>query len=258
MHEHNCFITLTYDDKHLPLDGSLNKAHFQKFMKRLRDRIFPKKIRFYHCGEYGPKYSRPHYHSLIFGYDFPDKKLWSLTTGKNRLYRSTELESLWQKGYTTIGSMTKASAGYCARYSIKKLRGPALSVRDPETDLLPYQRINDQGEIVDLQPEYATMSTGRKTGQGIGGSWYEKYKDDVFPDDFVVHEGKRVRTPAYYRKLLEQSDPEISAELRAVRKEHSSLHKLDQTDARLRVREKVKTAQATRLTRNYEDGTSAL
>jgi hypothetical protein len=56
----------------LPADGSLDVSHFQKFMKRLRDRIKPLKIRFFHCGEYGDLTRRPHYHALIFGYDFPD------------------------------------------------------------------------------------------------------------------------------------------------------------------------------------------
>ena len=32
-HKRNCFITLTYDDEHLP--NKLDKAHFQKFIKGL-------------------------------------------------------------------------------------------------------------------------------------------------------------------------------------------------------------------------------
>jgi hypothetical protein len=40
------FITLTYDPDHLPSDGSLDVSHFQKFMKRLRKKISPLKIRF--------------------------------------------------------------------------------------------------------------------------------------------------------------------------------------------------------------------
>ena len=44
-------------------------------MKRLRKKLHPLKIRFFHCGEYGDKTRRPHYHALIFGYSFPDRKL---------------------------------------------------------------------------------------------------------------------------------------------------------------------------------------
>jgi hypothetical protein len=50
LHIFNSFITLTYDPDHLPKDGSLNVVHFQKFMKRLRKKISPLKIRFFHCG----------------------------------------------------------------------------------------------------------------------------------------------------------------------------------------------------------------
>ena len=75
LHIYNCFITLTYDPEHLPDDGSLDIKHFQKFMKRLRDKLHPLRIRFFHCGEYGDKTRRPHYHALIFGYSFPDRKI---------------------------------------------------------------------------------------------------------------------------------------------------------------------------------------
>jgi len=86
MHSHNCFITLTYSDDYLPRDGSLNVKHFQDFMKRFRrrvtdpdDRYFVSedfKLRYFHCGEYGSATFRPHYHAIVFGYDFPDKRLW--------------------------------------------------------------------------------------------------------------------------------------------------------------------------------------
>lgn len=219
-------------------------------MKRFRERIAPKKVRFYHCGEYGEKYTRPHYHSLIFGYDFPDKRLWSYGQGKNPFYRSTELEALWDKGHSLIGDVTKDTAAYCARYSIKKVRGQALQIRDPKTDLLPYQRFSEKtGEIVDIQPEYATMSTH----PGIGRDWYETYKDDVFPDDFCVHNGRRVRTPRYYRRILESAEPELSERLRSIRIERAKTHSADNTHARLAVRERVKRAQLNTLKRPYEN-----
>lgn len=252
MHADNSFITLTYDDQHLPQFGSLNKIHFQKFIKRFRKEIHPLKIRYYHCGEYGDGYKRPHYHALIFGYDFPDKQLWSYGQGKDKLYRSTQLERLWDKGHSSIGNVTIKSAAYCARYTLKKVRGLRLKERDPKTDLLPYQTIDySTGEIIDLQPEYTTMSTH----PGIGRDWYEKYKSDVFPDDYVVVNGRKKPTPKYYRNLLEQSDPAISRELREKRVAQALLHAEDQTHERLLVREQVKTAQTRRLERNYESGT---
>jgi len=246
LYDDNCFITLTYAPEHLPMHGSLDKTHFQDFMKRLRDAVAPLLIRFYHCGEYGDKLSRPHYHALIFNFNFPDKYLWTYGQGKNPLYRSKLLEAKWPYGHSSIGAMTKESAAYCARYTIKKIKGQELLKRDPETDLLPYQTIDPQtGQILDLQPEYATMSRN----PGIGRDWYEQFKTDVFPSDYVIHKGRRVRTPQYYRRLLEQSDPILSGQLADKRKAKALLKTHDQSYERLNVREKCKQAQLNNLIR---------
>ena len=93
LYDLNCFITLTYDPEHLPPDGSLVLDHFQRFMKRLRKR-FGSGIRFFHCGEYGEKFARPHYHACLFNFDFPDKVLYTIRD-EIRLYRSAILEELW-------------------------------------------------------------------------------------------------------------------------------------------------------------------
>ena len=88
-HKNNMFLTLTYDDAHLPEDGSLHYEHFQLFMKRMRKYFmsrFGQQLRFFMCGEYGDKLGRPHYHAIIFGVTFVDKQLWSIRRGNN-LYR---------------------------------------------------------------------------------------------------------------------------------------------------------------------------
>ena len=66
----NSYLTLTYGDGHLPVNGSLRKADFQKFMKRLRKKNPGKRIRYYQCGEYGEELKRPHYHALLFNHAF--------------------------------------------------------------------------------------------------------------------------------------------------------------------------------------------
>lgn len=125
LYEDNCFITLTYNKENLPKDFSLNKRDFQLFMKRLRKKYAPKQIRFYHCGEYGEPteynnhIARPHYHAIIFNHKFEDQILWKQKRG-NELYISKELEELWPQGFSTIGSVTQDSAGYVARYLLKK------------------------------------------------------------------------------------------------------------------------------------------
>lgn len=58
------FITLTYDDEHLPPGAELSKRDLQLFIKRLRKRN--PGIRYFAVGEYGSQKGRPHYHAVIF------------------------------------------------------------------------------------------------------------------------------------------------------------------------------------------------
>ena len=103
------FITLTYDDAHLPYNQSLSVRDFQLFMKRLR-KEFGSGVRFFHCGEYGEKTGRPHYHAILFNCDFKDKKIHTVRNG-HRVYVSQQLNDIWGNGLTEIGSVTFESAG---------------------------------------------------------------------------------------------------------------------------------------------------
>ena len=121
MHSQNSFITLTYDNEHLPKTGTLVLKHWQDFMKRLRKSQSHKKLSFYHCGEYGEKQGRPHYHAIIFNHQFPD--LIPIPRKKD-LHTSEILKTLWGKGHISVGSVTFESASYVASYVQKKINGP--------------------------------------------------------------------------------------------------------------------------------------
>jgi len=244
MHEDNCFITLTYDDDHLPWDGSLNKKHFQDFMKRFRDRT-RKKIRYFHCGEYGEKLQRPHYHALIFGYDFEDKTLWSQKDGV-RTYTSELLEKIWPFGFSTVGAVTWESAAYCARYVTKKQTGDQGKEH--------YWRILATDLEVELQPEYATMSLK----PGIGQTWFTEYKNDCFPSDYITVNGKKKQIPRYYDKLLEKHNELDLATIKENRKREARKHHENNTRKRLRVREEVQKAKIKTLQRNLENETRTI
>ena len=240
LHEQNCFVTLTYSTDNLPPLGSLKLRDFQLFMKRLREEIAPKKVRFFHCGEYGEKYQRPHYHACLFGHDFDDKKPWK-ETNENILYTSETLTKLWGLGHCSIGAVTFQSAAYVARYIMKKATGELAEDR--------YLVVDENGEILGKrQPEYTTMSRR----PGIGSDWLKKYKTDVYPDDFVVVNQKKMRPPKFYDNLFEQSDPHQHRTIKTERKQSTHKYKENNTPARLKVREKIQQKKLNLLPRNIE------
>ena len=110
--EDNCFITLTYAVT--PEHGSLTNepSDFTLFMKRLRKRFPDIKIRYFMCGEYGERGSRPHYHACLFNFDFPDKQLFRRSPSGSLVYRSKVLEELWPFGFSSIGEVNFNSGKY--------------------------------------------------------------------------------------------------------------------------------------------------
>ena len=165
LHDRNCFLTLTYDEDHLPKDGSLNKLHFQKFIRKWRKRLpGGQTLRYFHCGEYGDENKRPHYHAIIFGHDFSEDREFFKNSGESKLYVSPSLMELWHYGWHTIGDVTWQSASYVARYVMKKRSSPSsadpaiLERQQGEYDDA-YLRVNGKtGEMWHVEPEYVTMS----------------------------------------------------------------------------------------------------
>ena len=192
----NIFITLTYNDQNLPEHNTLVKKDFQDFMKRLRKHKkanTKNPIRFFHCGEYGEKFGRPHYHAILFNTNFNDRKP---IPGQKNLTTSDTLKNLWGKGHVSIGDVTFQSASYVAGYVQKKINGKQKEDH--------YRRIDKTtGETWVLPQEYATMSRR----PGIAGLWFAKHKKDVYPSDNIHINGKEMRPPKYYDNLFQEQNP---------------------------------------------------
>lgn len=195
LHEHNCFLTLTYSNEHLPVDYSVHPREMQLFFKKLRKFIYPQKVRFYLGAEYGDQNLRPHYHVILFGYDFNDKIFYERTSRGDILYVSRNLAKLWPYGLSTIGAVTFESAGYTARYSTKKITGPQAS------DF--YLRVHPlHGFICRVRPEFSLMS--RKPG--IGHGYAIKYQPEIYPSDSVIVRGKQLKPPRYFDQQLSEEE----------------------------------------------------
>lgn len=122
-HEKNCFLTLTYDNEHLPKPKTLVKRDLQLFWKKLRKQIAPQKIIYLAAGEYGLRTRRPHYHCAIFNYWPHDAKPYKKNEMGDILYTSETLSKIWGNGFIILGTLTYQSAAYIARYVYKKAYG---------------------------------------------------------------------------------------------------------------------------------------
>ena len=238
MHEHNSFVTLTYRDKDLPENYNLDHRDFQLFMKRLRAHI-KRPMSFYMCGEYGDSTHRPHYHLLLFGYFPPDNKYHTTRNG-NRVYKSETLDRLWRKGFTETGHVSYKSAGYCARYTLKK-QLPNLQLQDR------YIYADADGVMQCRKLEYVRMSTD----PAIGKSWFNQYKKQTIAHDMVRDpDGHEQPVPRYYLDQLKIEDPDLHEQLKLARIEKAQ-NNPDNNPSRLAAKEICTEAKLKQLIRPY-------
>jgi hypothetical protein len=173
-----CFITLTYNDEHVPFGGTLVKRDLQLFFKRLRKSLDGKKIRYYACGEYGGDYGRPHYHAIVFGTCFSDVVLFSSVRNNNsycNTYTSKSLEKTWGLGFCTVGSVTADSCQYVTGYVEKKLYGDVANI-----------------EYGDRIPPFQVQS------QGLGLDFAKNNREQLESQMYTTIKGKKICLPRYY------------------------------------------------------------
>ena len=228
-HKYNYFLTLTYDDNHIPREdtvkspidgkeyylenpesGQLKPEDMEQFIKNIRQtwkREYDHTgIRFYMCGEYGGKTERPHYHIILFNFPIPleELKIYKTTQHNDILWNCEKIEKIWGKGYVVIAEVNWDTCAYVARYVQKKWgnRWNAQSY---------YER--------GLTPEYVRMSRM----PGIGLKYYEKNLYDIYINDEIItkaHKGKTaaIRPPAYYDRKFGEDYPEHLEKIKARRK----------------------------------------
>lgn len=247
LYERNCFITLTYNDDHLPPYGDLVYDDFQRFMKRLRKRFSKIKIRFFMCGEYGENHSRPHFHACLFNIDFDDRIYFKTSKSGSKIYTSKTLDSLWLDkggdpiGFTTVGDVNFDSAGYVARYVMKKRLGRGQNEVYQEID-------KSTGEVITRTKEFNKMSLK----PGIGHGFYKKWTSDMFPRDVCVVNGFPQKPPRYYTKKLAIDNPNQYDNIMSERAINGIEKAGDNTLARLEVKEKVLQARLKLLKRELK------
>ena len=232
--EYSWFLTLTYEDNHLPLYGTLSKDDIQNFFKRLRWYFGTEKLRYYVVGEYGsqcpdhelidcPKcgsLQRPHYHAIIFGWsDLPSKVL---TQGKHGpIYHSDTIQKAWTKrdnegnksiiGKHELEPCNFETCAYVARYVMKKQTGDPYHVADHYC-----KYIWQTDTWVDLPPEFAMMSKN----PGIGKMWLDEFMHDSYAQDEIGIPGRCniSKPPRYFDQFYEKANPDHMAEIKEDRR----------------------------------------
>lgn len=183
-YDNACFVTLTYDDEHLPLNGSLVRDELSRFFKRLRKDLshYDRKIKCFACGEYGDQFSRPHYHAIIFGLspflqsdrDFIIRN-WGLCDPE--IFRWKHKGDVWLKG-NAIDIVNEKTFRYVAKYIQKRLNG---------------KRGEDEYLSKGVIPPYSYKS------KGLGFNVAVQDIDFMKKNGFLYFNGKEVPIPKYYR-----------------------------------------------------------
>lgn len=209
------FITLTYDDDHVPgmivkTGEVMRKVQYtwkpgekrpssvqilmyediQKFLKRLR-KAYRGKLRYFVAGEYGEQTARPHYHMILYGWRPTDlENLYKIH--HNGYYTSKWLADLWGMGQIQIAQAVPETYRYVAGYVTKKMYE------------LDGKKANTYYELGQTKP-FACMSLK----PGLGDYYYQEHKAEIWRRGYIqCTNGKQAQIPRYYEKQMEAENPE--------------------------------------------------
>ncbi len=226
-HETNLFVTLTYDDDHIPeLDfvkavdpdtgevletgvlQTLCKRDLQLFNKRLRKHYSDQKIRFFACGEYGDQTARPHYHVIYFGLNVDDLKFFKMSRLGDKYFISDTLTRLWGNGHVLVAGVTWESAAYVARYVTKKFSG----------DLAKYWY-----DDIGLTAPFTVMSRR----PGIASNYFDNNAADLLKFDGGVISTKKgakiYPNPRYFKRKLDLLFPDEYGIIKIEKRQNAQL-----------------------------------
>lgn len=110
LYKNNYFITLTYDDDHVPYKyvgdengeaikiNELIRRDLTLFLKKLRIDYQRKNnhigIRYYASGEYGDRTYRPHFHILLFNCPIDDLKFYKKNFDDTLYFNSDRIQKI--------------------------------------------------------------------------------------------------------------------------------------------------------------------
>lgn len=219
-HEKACFLTLTYDDKHIPNNGSLNPSHLTSFFKALRARnsyYGKKKIKYFACGEYGDKSQRPHYHVALFGQcdvagDDADRVEEEPSRSGERQYSHSDFTAVWKHGRHRFSELSFESAAYIARYILKKVAGDSKAAHDPNRRCFCVSCVDEhyRGRVKEFQ----------RGSNGLAKAHFDSWCGDIYPSDrTVIPMRGSFLPPPYFDRCLEKRDPRLYEYVKAARQE---------------------------------------
>lgn len=231
LYAENCFLTLTVDDAHFPSSEVEWRSSFDKGLKRIRHLLSPKVIRTFGCRELGDSTFRPHGHLLVFGARFELDGPLARSAAGWVCHESLALTKAWGLGHVSVGEFSPESAGYVARYTMKKR--PAS---DPLGELVEVVHPLT-GEIVALPPSRPWAVSRRP---GIGAEWFSRFGMPCVEQGFVVSRGGSEHPlPSYYKRLGKRVDPLAGSEARAAAAVVAIANSDNRTPERLAVRRAV-------------------